>query len=573
MNRCFWLVPVIAALAFVGPVMGQAARFDSKPVTVEATNAPLTRVLSDLAKQLGVGMISDGTDAVLVTLSLSDIPFRDCMDALADTFSVLATWEQGTLVVRTAKQVVGTAAEQLAEGRLELVRALTPIAFGETPHYGLPTLHTDLARRLVAVVDQASRESLSSGRLTPEFAAGLARLRLQNPANRSALAASAASGFLRQGQLESALQVYEQFLLADETKMASWAWGQLLTTLHYANDSRAPEFWERTFSYPKVAHVIEEAWRQKKYRDGLHFGRLNIRYANAQNRPRDAAQVQAAVEACLNARRVIDVTCAVDEEALGDPRSEAKVRARVAAVSKVFEEQFDIEFRVTEIIPWDPPATNGFEPQYRVLRRALGSRRPELTIGFILEVFEVHPSQFKIDHQHMWLGYGCPHMGAYMLTRDFSFEYSTDREALEWTLGAGAVAETLTHEMGHMFGALHVDDRNSVMQARSTGGRNSRFDELNTRVILTQKWRDFSSGVESLDEPELRDLAELYTELTGASQYPNGAAQEKARTHLALAKLYRSRLQFDLAREELEHVLAIGTPREIVVEAQAMFAG
>lgn len=267
------------------------------------------------------------------------------------------------------------------------------------------------------------------------------------------------------------------------------------------------------------------------------------------------------------------MTCAVDEEALTDSRCEGKIRARVGQLSEVFSKQFGIHFQIKEFIPWRPPSHPGFQVQQDALRAALGPRRPELAIGFILEVFNMRPSEFRPDHRDMWIGYGCPHAGALLLTRDFSFEFVSDNGAQEWTFNSGSVAETLAHEMGHMFGALHVDDPGSLMRAVNSGLSTRGFDEVNRRVVLAQKWKDFDRGAESLDEPELLDLLDGYAALAGMSRAPNGAAQEQARVHLTLAKLYTRRCRTDLADAHLQRVLAIGEPPDVIVHAQALLAG
>lgn len=546
---------------------------DKREVSVEAVNRPLTDVLADLGRQIGAGVIGQGTDATLVTLSLSKTPFGDCMDLLADTFSLIAGWEGNALVARSMTHAVQAVDRRLADGEIDALATLMPAANGQVALYGSEGLRKQLAGKLQQIVSERTREWLALGEIDPDLAIMLASIQLQDPALRPALVCLGVRGLVRDGRVDAALEAWNLYLRGDRSPATTAAWAELFTALHYAASPYAVAFWQQSFSPDRVADALGQYWSAKRYQDGLHFARLNLRYATGTGRSSDAARLEQIIATTLGQVRTIDVTCAVDADALTDPRTENKVRVRVGKLSDVYEREFGIRFRVTDMIAWNPPSSNGFEPQYAALRQALGTRKPELTLGFILEVFQMHPSQFQPMHKHLWIGYGCPHVGAYLLTRDFSFEYITATEALEWTFKPGAVEETLVHEMAHMFGALHVDDPTSVMRPTSNSRVEWSFDEVNRQIIMAGKWRDFSVGVDSLDIPELLTIIDRYHALAGQSATPNGAAQEIARCHLALAKLYSARREPLMARQHLQEVLAIGEPKDVLVEAQAMFAG
>jgi len=565
------------AVALVAMLIGtmaaaQQPRVDAVSVTVEADNKPLTDVLGDLADQVGVGLIVQGTDLERVTLALNKVSFADCVSILADMFGLLMTWEDGALVARPVEHALAGVDKQLREGKTDLLLSLRPLAQGKVPIYGSDELRRSLADGVSRLVESRVSETLVNQEPDPELARALADLHADDPQTGVPLFCRAIQAYLGQGRTDEALALWFSRPAGNTSSQVTWTWGALLAELHYSGSPLAAEFWARTFSTARATLILQEGWRQSEYQDALEFARLNLAYALGTGRQLEADQLQAEIDGCLQSTRVVQVVCAIDQEAFSDPRSEAKVRARVARLSEVYQKAFGISFCVADVIAWDPPSDSNFRHQYTALKRSLGLRKPELTLGFILEVFEMHPGDFDPGHAHLWTGYGCPHMGAYLLTRDFSFEYVTEFEALEWTFSAGKVAETLVHEMGHMFGALHVDDLTSVMRPTPKDQPVFDFDEANARVIFSQKWKDFSRGAESLGEVELLDLLDGYQRLAEMSQRPNGAAEELARTHLALAKLYRRRGQLDYSDRHLGSVIQIGVPNDIVTEAQRMYA-
>lgn len=570
MKTAILLTAVVFALA--APASALPTEHDAKALTLEAERKGLPDLFADVAQQAGVGVIVRGADRLSATLSLADIPLGECMNLLAEMFSLLITWQGEALVVRPVTDAAQEAHGQLLQGRPEGMIALAALARGAAPMYGPDKLRNKLGQAVADLVQAETYSVLMSAEPDPLAATALAALDVHEPQVRAALAAAGLRGFLRRGQVAEALDVWDTLLQGHSAPHAIAAWGDLFLALHYGGFPQAFEFWRRTFTPLNVALLLQEGWREGSFGDALHFARLNMQYAAQSGRAAEAGAVHSAITRCLQAPRVIRVTCVVDIEATGDPRAEAKVRARVAKLSEVFEEHFGIRFEITEMLRWDPPSDSSFERQYAALKDALGSRRPELAVGFILEVFQMHPAQLRLPVAHLWTGYGCPHVGPYLLTRDFAFEHVTDLAASEWTFSSGTVAETLVHEMGHMFGALHVDDDNSVMRPSPTGTPRFAFDEVNARIIGRQKWKDFTRGVESLDEPELVGLLNDYRELARLSARPNGAPEEEARVHLALAKLYTARGEPARAVAHLREVVAIGAPTEIVLEARRLLS-
>jgi hypothetical protein len=548
----------------------RAQDLNATPVTLHADDTALADVLAELAPQVSRPIVAGGQDLPAVTVSFNAVPFGEVMTALCDMFGLVAAWQEGTLQVHTfasaLAQVDGDLTKGQATGLLSLKTAL------DVPGsvYGSPDLLEAAREALKSLVARRAEEALAGEEVPPALALALARVPWLPSETRAGLAVVAIRGHLAQGDLPGAMQVWHVELENQVSWPAIVVSAELFLALHHAGSPEAQTFWESTFNVNNAALLVQEGWNQKAYRQALHLARLNIQYAAATGRQADALSLGTAVQTCLDGPRNVDVTCAVDVEACSDPHCDDKVRARVASVSETFAREFGIQFTPRDMVRWNPPPVSDFDRQYDALKAAIAGRRPELTVGFILEVIGMNPTDFDPGHRHLWTGFGCPHNGAYLLARDFSFEYDDGNAATEWTFSAGTVAETLTHETGHMFGALHVDDETSIMRPVWGDTPATAFDDLNRRAILLHKWQDMDQGAESLDEPELLALVDCYRQLAVASARPNGAAEEEARIHLALAHLYAERGQEELVGPELQDILTIGVPTEIVTQAKDM---
>lgn len=576
MHRLSTTLLALAALVLASlPV--SAADFDvaaaeAVPVTLEAHDAPLSAVFADLSAQSKVDLIYQASQVPKVTLALTERPLHEVIDTLADVFELVAQWDKATLIIRALPDALKHAGEQLAAGDAGALNALADLAAGRQPLHGSEALRGKLAEGLKALVTRRAGEITGGAQQRPDEARALAAVASLDPGTRSALLAYAVRGYVRDSKLDLARATWAEGLKGQRTWQAAFATSELILALSYADPAQAQAFLAESFDLDTSLALLGEGWRQHQYRAALHLARLTSRLADDAGRKEDAQELSAAIDDALNSPRVVSVTCAVDTDAATDPRADEKVRTRVAQVSEVFQRTANIAFGVDEMMRWNPPSDNDFDQQHAALKAALGKRKPELTIGFILEVFTAHPATLDLAHRHLWMGFGCPHMGPYLLARDFSFEYATTGRTTEWTLSPGSVAETLIHEMGHMFGALHVDDENSVMRPVSRDIPCHRFDELNARIIQRHRWQDMAKGAESLDEPELLALVQDYRQLRTRSKNPNGADEEEARVHLALAKLYRERHDPARAADRLRAVLEIGAPPEIVAEAQKLLS-
>ena len=73
----------------------------------------------------------------------------------------------------------------------------------------------------------------------------------------------------------------------------------------------------------------------------------------------------------------------------------------------------------------------------------------------------------------------------------------------------------LPHEMGHVFGAVHVRDKNSIMHIKSNGGP---YDSFSSRIIWTNRQRNFVLNTCPLEEKEGKKAVRAYYQVIDAKK-------------------------------------------------------
>ncbi|MCU0872715.1 MAG: hypothetical protein MUE50_10265 [Pirellulaceae bacterium] len=199
-----------------------------------------------------------------------------------------------------------------------------------------------------------------------------------------------------------------------------------------------------------------------------------------------------------------------------------RIRLIVTAASDYFEANFQIRFDLVGIQPWEYRGV-ARHPESRL--KALLAVPPEeadLLIGFI--GFGEYYTSGEITYITGLLGMGMPFGQHVMVSGSDHFHLNRDKVVL-------------IHELAHVFGAFHVDNRRSLMYPMHSGVPTEILTEGKfelepplREVVMAARNLDFQRGVDSLDPAARRRIQTL------ARQY-RLPREARAPTPIAMARV------------------------------------
>ncbi len=206
-------------------------------------------------------------------------------------------------------------------------------------------------------------------------------------------------------------------------------------------------------------------------------------------------------------KRELRVAVAVAPSFKSIPNWKSEFERRLGYTSRIFENQFKLKFKATVFADW-PSAEEkgGTAGLLEDLRSSFPFDRLEnidLIIGLTrLTDLSVDPS---IRDLHT-IGQARPFSGYLVLRYPFNRLFKVQEETV------------LVHEMGHLFGAVHTADRNSIMYPVVERQIPNRFDPDNEQIILLTRDMDFRKGVDVLKGGTLQILLNSYMKLIQTEQ-------------------------------------------------------
>jgi hypothetical protein len=165
-----------------------------------------------------------------------------------------------------------------------------------------------------------------------------------------------------------------------------------------------------------------------------------------------------------------------------------EARGLIEAASDYYEREFGIQFVTESVMPW--PMEERIRSTVDLLTKVeqeFPAKRKDGRYDLIVVFTAENLSQYFVAGRSRVDRIGnCQHgLGNYIVTPvPKPFRY------------AGAHAEpepdviALIHELGHIFGAEHVDDRHSIMYENL--GYRTEFDDKNRSVISKNRWCSFA---------------------------------------------------------------------------------
>ncbi len=324
--------------------------------------------------------------------------------------------------------------------------------------------------------------------------------------------------------------------------------------------------------------LFDRLWRRQPPRDTMFLLRRAGALCEQVELAAEAEALRARAESAWYSARVVSVVALVERSAQQDPQWRDKVKARLDAVSDELSRQLNMSLSLVDARPWAPPEGDPFG-QMELLREERARSSADLAIGFAVSTF---PPEIvsHLDREAGQLGAAWPHFVGSVVVRDIAIA-GTVPPALEGMFdpATGAmrpalVNATLLHELGHAFGAVHVDDAGSVMHYGLKPHAPVRFDQSSRDIMNGLRWIDFEAGLDGLDAPELASLARCYRAAGVATLSDNGAWVRLAATRLALARLWFERRDEAAAlHEACRGLLMVQAAKELTLERARELVG
>jgi Metallo-peptidase family M12 len=188
-------------------------------------------------------------------------------------------------------------------------------------------------------------------------------------------------------------------------------------------------------------------------------------------------------------QRVVRVKVVADSRFRAmDPRWQQGARGLIEAADDYFDREFGIRFVPENIEPWAGAENNSLtaamlsqlKRDYR-LKDEKGSY--DLIVGLTTGPVDLYAGRSRVDR----IGNCQQGLANYMViyvSTPFRYQGSSTEPSLD-VVG-------LLHELGHIFGAEHVQDRDSIMYEDFE--YRSDFDNKNREIILKNKFCPFGKG-------------------------------------------------------------------------------
>lgn len=183
-------------------------------------------------------------------------------------------------------------------------------------------------------------------------------------------------------------------------------------------------------------------------------------------------------------RRIVRVKLVADVPFRSrNPDWEAEARAILEAASDYYEREFDIRFAAQSVSPW--PVSERIDSTTALL----AALKKEFPVGAKNGAYDLIVS-FSAENVSRYLTAGRPRVDRIGNCRQglASFAVVPIRSIFHYQ-GANAEPDfdvvALIHELGHVFGAEHVEDTSSIMNENF--GYRTEFDAKNRAVILSNR--------------------------------------------------------------------------------------
>lgn len=180
------------------------------------------------------------------------------------------------------------------------------------------------------------------------------------------------------------------------------------------------------------------------------------------------------------------------------PDWKSKFKKRLAYASQIFEREAGLKFKLHKFMDWNPRTEGSTKAMLEDLRNTFPLGAVDIVIG--LGRLTEMPDLDRINDLHV-IGRARPFSG-YILIR-----YPND------PLFKIQEETVLVHELGHLYGAIHTDDNDSIMAPYVDKHIPTHFDMENKEILKLTRDINFRTGVNALDHLTNQRLINSYMNL------------------------------------------------------------
>ena len=221
--------------------------------------------------------------------------------------------------------------------------------------------------------------------------------------------------------------------------------------------------------------------------------------------------------------RIVRLKVVADEEFRKNGDWRFEIKRHVANASRVFEDEFGIGFEIRTIDSWNSDnLQNTIVDLLNDLRKKVSLDEHDAVLGFTDQ-----------PRDGSGLGGVASYLKGYVLLRRMKSSAFMDR--------------MIVHELGHLFGAIDLNQPDSVMSRQNPGPQ---FDEFSKRIIRLNKDRNFNIYRFPLSADKLDEAVEIYE----ARKAQNRGEVEIS---ILLASIYLEKKDYDAMMAECLRSLEI----------------
>ena len=226
--------------------------------------------------------------------------------------------------------------------------------------------------------------------------------------------------------------------------------------------------------------------------------------------------------------RTVNLKIVVDEKYKIIPTWRSDINWLITNASQEFEKRFNISFRIGLLDSWVPEnAHNTVFGLLNDLRKKVSQENYDIVLGLTAQHGIAQGPSGAATYLH-----------GYILLNESKLWESKSKTFMK---------SLLLHELCHLFGAVDLNEKSSIMNSENPG---SKFDEFTRRIILLNRQRNFNPHIFPLPETRLDEAIAIY----GQRKKLN---RKEADIHVLLSIFYLEKNDYESTLEECSQAIQI----------------